>query len=92
MVCPSTLLVKKLNIRENSDFWKGYVVKSLIKLKIQSGGGYPLSNTIFWYSLLTLVKDSFITQDRNDDFEGGQVESTFSWGHCDLTSGTILNK
>ena len=37
-------------------------------------------------------KDSFITQDRNDDFEGGQVESTFSWGHCDLTSGTILNK
>ena len=25
MVCPSTLLVKKLNIRENSDFWKGYV-------------------------------------------------------------------
>ena len=38
MVCPSTLLVKKLNIRENSDFWKGYVVKSLIKLKIQSGG------------------------------------------------------
>ena len=38
------------------------------------------------------TKDSFITQDRNDDFEGGQVESTFSWGHCDLTSGTILNK
>ena len=24
------------------------------------------------------IKDSFITQDRNDDFEGGQVESTFS--------------
>ena len=24
------------------------------------------------------TKDSFITQDRNDDFEGGQVESTFS--------------
>ena len=22
------------------------------------------------------TKDSFITQDRNDDFEGGQVEST----------------
>ena len=27
---------------------------------------------------LDLDKDSFITQDRNDDFEGGQVESTFS--------------
>ena len=47
MVCPSTLLVKKLNIRENSVFWKGYVVKSLLKLKIQSGGGYSLSNAIF---------------------------------------------
>ena len=35
------------------------------------------------------AKDSFITQDRNEDFEGGQVESTFSQGHCDLTSGTI---
>ena len=56
MVCPSTLLVKKMNIKENSDFWKGYVVKSLIKLKIQSGGGYSLSNTIFWYSLLTFVQ------------------------------------
>ena len=33
-------------------------------------------------------KDSFITQDRNDDFECGQVESTFSRGPCDLTSGT----
>ena len=41
---------------------------------------------------LEINKDSFITQDRNDDFEGGQVESTFSWGHCDLTSGTISNK
>ena len=38
------------------------------------------------------AKDSFITQDRYHDFEGGQVESTFSWGYCDLTSGTILNK
>ena len=35
------------------------------------------------------VKDSFITQDRNEDFVGGQLESTFSQGHCDLTSGTI---
>ena len=56
MVCPSTLLVKKLNIRENSDFWKGYVVKTLIKLKIQSGGGYSLSNTIFWFLLLAWVQ------------------------------------
>ena len=38
-------------------------------------------------SRLECSKDSFITQDRNDDFEGGQVESTFLWGHCDLTSG-----
>ena len=28
--------------------------------------------------ILSNIKDSFITQDRNDDFEGGQVESTFS--------------
>ena len=35
------------------------------------------------------TKDSFITQDKNDDFEGGQVKSTFSQGRCDLTSGTI---
>ena len=27
-----------------------------------------------------------LTQDRNDDFEGGQVESTFWVGRCDLTS------
>ena len=38
------------------------------------------------------AKDSFIAQDRNVDFVGRQVESTFSQGHCDLTSGTILNK
>ena len=38
------------------------------------------------------AKDSFITQDRNEDFEGGQVESTFSRGHRDLTSGTISKK
>ena len=38
------------------------------------------------------AKDSFITQDRNEDFEGGQVKSTFSQGHCDLTSGTISKK
>ena len=38
------------------------------------------------------VKDSFITQDRNVDFVGGQVESTFSQGHCDLTSSTISKK
>ena len=36
------------------------------------------------------AKDSSITQDRNVDFEGGQVESTFSQGRCDLASGTIL--
>ena len=35
--------------------------------------------------LQPLAKDSFITQDRNEDFEGGQVESTFSRGHSDLT-------
>ena len=29
-------------------------------------------------------KDSFSTQDRNEDFEGEQVESTFSRGQCDL--------
>ena len=40
-------------------------------------------------AVLYFVKDSFITQDKNDDFEGGQVESTFSQGRCDLTSGTI---
>ena len=47
-----------------------------------------------WLKIFNLIqaKDSFITQDRNDDFEGGQVESTFSGGHCDLTSGAILNK
>ena len=28
--------------------------------------------------LISSIKDSFITQDRNDDFEGVQVESTFS--------------
>ena len=36
-----------------------------------------------------IAKDSFISQDRNEDFVGGQLESTFSQGHCDLTSGTI---
>ena len=41
---------------------------------------------------VSCTKDSFITQDRNEDFEGGQVESTFSQGHCDLTSGTISKK
>ena len=35
------------------------------------------------------AKDSFITQDRDEDFMGRQVESTFSQGHCDQTSGTI---
>ena len=38
------------------------------------------------------TKDSFIAQDRNEDFEGGQVESTFSRGCCDLTSGIISKK
>ena len=37
------------------------------------------------------AKDSFITQDRNYNFEGGQVESNFLRGRCDLTSGTISN-
>ena len=37
----------------------------------------------------TPPKDSFITQDRNEDFEGGQVESTFSRGDYDQTSVTI---
>ena len=30
-----------------------------------------------------LAKDTFITQDRNEDFKAGQVEATFSRGHCD---------
>ena len=34
-----------------------------------------------YYSIVCCSKDSFITQDRNEDFEGGQVESTFSRGH-----------
>ena len=42
--------------------------------------------------LQPLAKDSFIAQDRNEDFEGGQVESTFSRGNYDLTSGTISKK
>ena len=50
MVCPSTLLVEKLNIRENSDFWKGYVVKSLIELKSNQGGGYQPSSVNFFVS------------------------------------------
>ena len=35
------------------------------------------------------AEDGFIAQDRNEDFEGGQIEATFSSGHCDLTSDTI---
>ena len=38
--------------------------------------------------MVGIYKDSIIAQDRNEDFEGGQDESTFSWGHFDLTSGT----
>ena len=39
--------------------------------------------------LQPLAKDSFIAHDRNEDFEGGQVEDTFWRAHCDLSSGTI---
>ena len=39
--------------------------------------------------LLSLGKDSFITQNRNEYLVGGQVEANFSRGHCDLTRGTI---
>ena len=35
------------------------------------------------------TKDSFITQDRNEHFEGGTHEATFSKGHSSLTWGTI---
>ena len=35
------------------------------------------------------IKDSFITQDRNEHFEGGTHEATFSRGHSSLTGGTI---
>ena len=35
-------------------------------------------------------KDSFITQDRNEHFEGGTHEATFSRGHSSLTWGTIF--
>ncbi len=38
------------------------------------------------------VKDSFITQDRNEHFEGGKNEATFSRGDCGLTSCTISKK
>ena len=33
----------------------------------------------------TKSKKATITQDRYKDFGGGQVKSTFSRGHCDLT-------
>ena len=39
---------------------------------------------------LTWNKDSFITQDRNEHFEGGTHEATFSRGHSSLTWGTIF--
>ena len=42
--------------------------------------------------LLIYITHYYYTQDRNYDFEGGQVESTFSRGPCDLTSGTISKK
>ena len=47
-------------------------------IAISKWSGYVLSRTA-----LLLLKD------RNEDFEGGQVESTFSRGRCDITSGTI---
>ena len=31
-------------------------------------------------------KDGFITQDRNEHFEGGRDEATFSRSHCAHTS------
>ena len=45
MVCPSTLLGKKRNIRENSDFCKGYAVKSLIYIIIVKSGGHEAFET-----------------------------------------------
>ena len=36
------------------------------------------------------IKDSFITQDRNEHFEGGTHEATFSRGHSSLNWGTIF--
>ena len=40
--------------------------------------------------MLDWIKDSFITQDRNETFEGGTHEATFSRGHSSLTWGTIF--
>ena len=56
--------------------------QSLYSLPIDTAGKY-------YRVRATLVKDSFITQDRNEHFEGGTHEATFSRGHSSLTGGTI---
>ena len=47
---------------------------SIVYLILAASGG----NAAKQKAHICTIKDSFITQDRNDDFEGGQVESTFS--------------
>ena len=41
------------------------------------------------FCFVASAKDSFITQDRIEHFEGGTHEATFSRGHSSLTGGTI---
>ena len=60
-----------LNIKEKLKKWKRYVKKGLI-----------ITNIAMWY--VGFTKDSFITQDRNEQIKGVKVEATFSRGHISL--------